>query len=68
MDYIDSMISERLGGINFGKGSKSYKFAVIKEAKKQQMNQRKKKGFRKVGNISNLLISKHKDIDFCYQI
>ena len=31
--YIADRISERLGGVNFGKGTGSYKFAVIKEAK-----------------------------------
>ncbi|WP_010251038.1 LL-diaminopimelate aminotransferase [Acetivibrio cellulolyticus] len=33
MDYIANKISERLGGLSFGKDTGTYKFAVIKEAK-----------------------------------
>ncbi|MDD6795614.1 MAG: LL-diaminopimelate aminotransferase [Clostridiaceae bacterium] len=34
MSYIDNLIAERLGGINFGKDTKIYKFEKIKRAKR----------------------------------
>lgn len=33
MSYIDNLIAERLGGVNFGKDTKIYKFEKIKRAK-----------------------------------
>lgn len=35
MDYITNKIAERLGGSNFGKDTKIYKFAMIKNAKEK---------------------------------
>ena len=32
-DFFDNKISERLGGVNFGKSTVIYKFEIIKRAK-----------------------------------
>lgn len=37
MDYLQDKIAERLGGKEFGKSTKLYKFAIIKKAKSEAM-------------------------------
>ncbi len=37
MDYLQDKIAERLGGKDFGKSTKLYKFAIIKQAKAEAM-------------------------------
>lgn len=39
MDIITNNIAERLGGVNFGKGTGGYKFAIIKAAKARAKQQ-----------------------------